>query len=395
MIRQTPPLRNDPTTENVRRAFQYEKPILTVPEPVSPPSSERPSVQIPLGRIAAGLALMSVLGVAAYSLWDACFRYSAFGVVTARMIHVTPAVEGTIAEVTIEEGDFVREGQVVAKLHNLRLEHQLARVRDELRVAAAELNAQQARLALEADMRRVEGELATAEFHDARGKQVADQTEYEKLKNELDRARQLAERGAINESDLESAVISEKGQRAKLSSSGDSASVLRQRASLAADLARLDETQLEPTFERVEGLKAEIARLETELAQTEIRAPSSGVVIKQHRFPGEQTRPHQALFTLDVAGSMQAEIYVPQEMSNSLKPGDVVNVQVAPYWDWMPCKVSRVGTRHVPMPENLQRHYPPKSILLPVYLEPRLEFLEGRTIRPGATVKLARSWFGS
>jgi len=390
---QPPVIEYDPSPESVRRAFQYKEPVLAPPESPQQEANEAGG-GLPVGRIVAGLALLSVLALGAYNVWDACFRYWAHGVVTATMIHVTPPLEGTIENVAIHEGEFVREGQVLATLHNLQLEHQLARVRDELKVATSELSAQHSRLALEADIRRLESQLATAELHDARRTRAIDETEYEKLKNELDRARALSQRGAVNTSDLELAEINEKGQRAQVAAAVESSDILRERAAQAIEVARKDSKQLEPTIGRIEGLKAEIKRLELELAQTQLVSPATGILVKQHRFQGERIRTNQALFTIDVADSMQVELYLTQKWAGSLKTGDVVHVLARPYADSLPCTVLRVGTRHVPPPESLQRQYPPDTTLLPVYLQPNTEFLEGKTLRPGATVKLSRSWFG-
>ena len=75
----------------------------------------------------------------AYELAKA--RYAAFGIVSANSVVVSAPLDGHVQFMHVREGDQVRQGQLLATLHNLEAEHRLERIADQLRPAQSNLSA--------------------------------------------------------------------------------------------------------------------------------------------------------------------------------------------------------------------------------------------------------------
>lgn len=214
---------------------------------------------------------------------------NASGYVTARRrATVSSKVTGRLVEVLVEEGMPVAEGQVLARLDD-------GVPRSALAVAEAELA-----LAREA-LRETEASLGLARLTVAR-------------------ARSLAEAGVVGEAELDRAEAESESLEARL----------------AADRERV------LVAERVVQLRR------TELGDTIIRAPFSGVAISKDAQPGEMVSPVSAgggftrtgICTIVDMESLEIEVDVNESYIHRVKPGQEVEAVLDAYPDWrIPARV--------------------------------------------------------
>jgi multidrug resistance efflux pump len=173
-------------------------------------------------------------------------------------------VPGRIATLTVDEGDHVAAGQVVARLDD-RL--QAARVAS----AKAALAAAQARHALAHHGPRTEDIAAARADADAAAVE-ADHRDIERT-----RSTQLGDVGALATSAVDGDVAA-----AKVAHATAAAAAARYRALAAGTrYEQVDEAAAE-----VATAKAELAAAEVALDQTLLRAPSDGVVLRRTAEPG-------------------------------------------------------------------------------------------------------------
>lgn len=175
---------------------------------------------------------------------------------------------GTVAEVAVEEGAPVAEGDLLLRLDVAELERSIAATRSSLRSARAERERALAQLRVD----RLETESAVAEAEDARTQAASD---LQSRQADLAQVERLFELGAASRDELGDARDAhDAAQRA-----------LRQ-AELRLESARtrlagqqsLAEAQRASADASVAQLETELANLEARLRDAELRAPFGGVV---------------------------------------------------------------------------------------------------------------------
>jgi hypothetical protein len=87
-------------------------------------------------------------------------------------------------------------------------------------------------------------------------------------------------------------------------------------------------------------------------------------------------------------GSLQVVLYMPQDSSTILGPGQEVKLTLDPYPEPLMCRVHRLGDQFEPAPEQIKRHYFEGQRMLPVYLEPGSEATRWMALRIGGVVRL-------
>jgi RND family efflux transporter MFP subunit len=208
---------------------------------------------------------------------------NASGYVTARRrATVSSKMTGKVVEVNVEEGMAVREGQVLARLDDSTAKASLA---------LAEAQAEAARRAV----REIEVRLAEAKLTRGRVMQLV--------------AERLATEAEVDAADAE-------------------VDSLDARIAAALEQVRVTERQIE--LER------------TNLDNTVIRAPCSGVAISKDAQPGEMVSPVSAgggftrtgICTIVDMRSLEIEVEVNESYINRVQTGQGVTAQLNAYPDW-------------------------------------------------------------
>jgi RND family efflux transporter MFP subunit len=207
----------------------------------------------------------------------------ASGFVTARRIAtVSSKITGKVAEVLIEEGQQVAEGQVLARLDAVDAEAQRALARSQLAAAQSQLAEAEAQLRL------------------------AEQT--------LTRNRELAAAKLVAQSALDAAVADRDARAARLAS-------LRRQVAVSQD---------------------QLAVAELGVENTVVRAPFAGVIVAKAAQPGEMISPISAgggftrtgIGTLVDMDSLEVQVDVNEAYIGRVQPRMRVNAVLNAYPDW-------------------------------------------------------------
>jgi membrane fusion protein, multidrug efflux system len=199
-----------------------------------------------------------------------------------RDIAVATQAEGIVQKVLTEEGDFVKEGQVLCVLddaqHRIRLE-----------LATEKL--EQAKLQM--DKASVRQQKATAQIGHTRA--------------ELDRYDKAHKEGLVSEKEVAS-------YRYKLDE-------------LQHD-ERVSSSETREFNHRVAELQAEIAQARLEISRTQIKAPFAGYITQRMVTIGQRVRAMDGLFNLGSFTPLFADIFVSEKDARLVRPAQPATVRL-------------------------------------------------------------------
>jgi HlyD family secretion protein len=197
---------------------------------------------------------------------------------------VAPEVEGyRIAEVLVEEGDVVKQGQVLAKLS-----------RDVLETLLAQNAATRTRA--DAGMAQAKSQIIQAEAAQVEAQQS------------LERARALMRTGNTTEAVMEQRVSAARAAEGRLAA--------------ARDGLRIAEAEKA-------SAEAQLREIEWRLSRTEIRAPAAGVISRKNaRVGATASAAGEALFRIIANGEIELEGEVTETQMPQLREGATAQVTI-------------------------------------------------------------------
>lgn len=264
---------------------------------------------------------------------------STTGIVESELSDIAPKIISPIAELLIQEGQAVRQGQVLALLDRSELlaqvaeakatrsttEEDLSRAEQAVQVQSRQSSASIARAtatvsAAEAHLADLEKGARPQEIKQAENALEQARAEAEQTTADLRRAEQLHERGAIPAQQLDSARTAAEVADARLRTSQEQLDLVRAgarpdeiraaRAEVAAAQASLAEARTSADVVGIRKREAAAARSQVERAQAAlgaaealldyaiVRSPFAGVIARKHREEGELAGPQFPICTL-------------------------------------------------------------------------------------------------
>ncbi|MGB3202965.1 MAG: efflux RND transporter periplasmic adaptor subunit [Nodosilinea sp.] len=197
------------------------------------------------------------------------------------LLSIAPQASGLqIRQILVREGDAVSAGQAIATLDDATLQADLRQAQAQLSVSQAQVTQRQAGLA--------QSQAALAE-----------------AQQNLERIRTLADRGAISQQEL-----------------------TRQQTEVvtAREAVGLSRAEVESAQAGVRSQQATIDRLQTQLAQTTVRAPAAGVVAERLATVGDVSSTGSAIVTLIENNQLELTAEVPQAQLDQVAIGAPVAV---------------------------------------------------------------------
>jgi HlyD family secretion protein len=271
-------------------------------------------------------------------------RITASGTIApVQTVNLSPKTSGRIAELFVEQGDRVQVGQAIARMESSELQAQRAQAVANLQEAQQRLAQLQAGTRVE-EVRQAESEVARArgEIDRVRG-QVADaQSLLEFSKAQTRRQQELAGQGAISTNSLEEFLRKE--QNAKQTLNQAQAQLSQSQAQYNQTVQQLEQRRNGSTREeigqaeaRVASAAAQVTQVDTNIADTVIRAPFAGLITQRYASVGAFVTPTtsassttSATSTSIVALASDLEVLakVPEVDIGQIKPGQEVEVKV-------------------------------------------------------------------
>jgi HlyD family secretion protein len=214
-----------------------------------------------------------------------------------------------IAAVLAQEGDRVRQGQVLARLDTSRLEPQ---------VAQAEAQAEAQRHVVD----RLHNGSRPEEIAQARANLGAAKAEAVNARRQYDRLTVLSPGRAVSQQELENARAALDVAEAKLTAS---------QKALDLVVAGPRKEEVAEAEARLRAAEALLALLRQQFADAQLVAPVDAVVRTRLLEPGEMASPQRPVFALAITDPKWVRAYVSEPDLGKVRPGMAASVAVDSY----------------------------------------------------------------
>ena len=261
------------------------------------------------------IAVIVVAGLAGGLAWwfnrhdNAARELVLYGNVDLRQVQLSFNNSERIAAVLAQEGDRVRQGQLLARLDTSRLEPQVAEV--EAQVAAQRQVVQR----LRTGSRPEEIAQARANVESAKADAANARQQYERIKS----AAEISAGRAVRQQDVDSAKAALQVAEAKLT--------VNQRALELAVIGPRKEDIAEAEA-RLRANEAQLALLRRQLVDAQLLAPMDAVVRTRILEPGEMVSPQKPVFSLAITDPKWVRAYVSEPDLGKVHHGMMAAVAV-------------------------------------------------------------------
>jgi HlyD family secretion protein len=279
----------------------------------------------------AGLVAVALLGTVAWQKLSHSGPGEGFvsgnGRIEATEIDVATKMAGRVENILAKEGDFVSAGQTLARMQIDVLQAQRAEA-----VAGAQ-QAQHQVAAGEAQVALRESDVAAAQ-----AQQAQRESELANAQRRLSRSQTLAREGASSEQELDDDRARVRGMQATVAAA--KAQVASAQAAVAAAKA-----QLVGFRSSVEAAQATIARIDADIADSDLKAPRDGRVQYRVSQPGEVLGAGGKVLNLLDLSDVYMTFFLPETVAGKVAMGSEVHIvlDAAPQWV-IPARVSFVAS---------------------------------------------------
>ncbi|MCJ0972232.1 HlyD family efflux transporter periplasmic adaptor subunit [Pseudomonas sp. PS1] len=280
------------------------------------------------------LAIVGVAAVIALLVWSELRPQglgdaftSGNGRIEATEIDVATKTPGRVLEITVDEGDFVQPGQVLARMDTEVLDAQLNQARAQVR------QAENAILTAQAMVAQRESEKATAEAVVAqrRAELTAAQKRYQRTET-------LVARNAMPRQQLDDDLANMQSLQAALAAAR--AQVLSTEAGIAAAKSQVIEAE-----SAVEAARASVARLQADIRDSELKTDRVARVQYRVAQPGEVLGAGGKLLNLVDLADVYMTFFLPERQAGRVAMGSEARlvIDAAPQYV-IPARITYVAS---------------------------------------------------
>lgn len=222
-----------------------------------------------------------------------------YGNVDIREVDMAFRVPGRIAGITVEEGERVRKGQLLASLDTASLD---------ARIGQADAQVQQAR----AEFAKLRNGSRAQDIAQARARVEAAQALFANARTDYDRRKPLLAPGAISRDVWTQTVADRDRAAAQLAEAREALSLVEEgsrpedRAASQAQLAAAEASRRSAA---------------TDLADSRLVAAVDGTVISRVREPGAIVQGGETVLTLSISRPLRVRAYVAEPQISRISPG--------------------------------------------------------------------------
>lgn len=245
------------------------------------------------------------------------------GTIEGTEIPVQPEQGGRIFNLSVHEGQFIKTGDIIAKLDPAQAQIALATAQSQQSQAQAKLNDLLGGTRSE-EIRRLQNIRAQTQ---ANAGGLAQNLQFEE--NNLANAQKLFASGAMSKQELD--VEQNKFDTVKAQLEAAQASVNAAQASLDQALAGYTQPTIQAQKAAVDMADQGVKTAELALSKLTIKSPVSGQVLYQNVQTGQVVNPGMTLVTLLDPSDLWVKVYVPETKLNQVKVGETAYVAVDAY----------------------------------------------------------------
>ncbi len=245
-----------------------------------------------------------------------------------RTVNLSPKSAGTVQELYVEQGDRVTQGQLIAQMNREQVDAQLTQSRAGVAEAQAQLD-EARRGASTTDIAQAEASVsaARAQLDDARARLSLSQADNA-------RSQGLFDRGAISRSELDSALSDRRSAQAGVDQAIARLAEAEQR--LIDQQNGSDVETIAQAEARLRKAQGQLAAVQSQLNDTQIRAPFDGIVTQRFASEGAFVTPTATASEVTsatstaivaIASGLEVVAEVPEADISRIKVGQTVEIQ--------------------------------------------------------------------
>ena len=230
-----------------------------------------------------------------------------YGNVDIRQVSLAFEASGRIQSLKVQEGDKVRQGQVLAQLNT-----------DALKIQAQQAEAQR-NVQKQAMLKQQVG-ARPEEIAQAKAQLLSTQVQLEKATQDLQRLQ------ALNRSTAGQAMSKQQLEDAQSNQAAAAAIVKAQNASLQLLLKGARAEDRAATKAQYDVSQSNLDLIQYNLAQSELRSPVNAVVRARLQEVGDMTKPQKAVYTLALTDPKWVRVYASEKDLSQIKMGATAQV---------------------------------------------------------------------
>jgi membrane fusion protein (multidrug efflux system) len=357
------------------------------------------------------LAVLVVAALAGYFLWRhyASREATDDAQIDGNIVPIAAKVSGTVAEINVQDNQWVKAGTVLISLDPR--DYQVALDRAEAELADAEATSSAAQVGVPITSTTTTSELRNVEAAEAAARQEVDmanarlaeaEANYAKAAADLQRYSQLVEKNEIPRQQYDTAVTNEKAVRATLNATRAAVATAQSRVRQAEAQVRAAGTgpqQVAVTRSRagaaaamVQRARAAVEQAHLNLEYTTLTAPVDGVISKKENVQlGQIIQPGQPLLAVVPLEDIWVTVNFKETQLKNMRPGQHASIHVDAYDRDFDGHVDSIGAAtgarfSLLPPENATGNYVKVVQRIPV----KLIFEKGQDpqhlLRPGMSV---------
>jgi len=278
------------------------------------------------------LILLVAAGVAAYFyLGRPPNELVLTGIVTTNDLIVSPQIGGRISDLKVAEGDVVKKDQLVAVIAPDELRADTAYYAHSAEGMVSQVQESEAALRLQERQTADQITQAEANLASAEAQQMAAVADLENAKLELDRSRNLSQKGVEPPQRYDSARTAYDAVSARLDSARKQVDSQRSALALAhanAEQVAVRRSQVQTMQQQRQAANAQRSKAEVRLAYAEVRAPIDGIVDVRAVRAGEVVNPGQTIITLINPDDLWIRADVEETYIDSVRLGDKMTIRL-------------------------------------------------------------------
>jgi HlyD family secretion protein len=268
------------------------------------------------------------------------------GQIDATAVQVAPEVGGRVIELTVSEGDRLKQGDVIARLDTRDVDLAVKRAEAERAQADAQLRLLQAGARRE-DIRQAEAQAAAASAEVA-----AAQTDLDAAEIDLQRFERLLQSNSGSQKQRDDAAARRDVARDRLKSARSRELAAREAVARLRAGSRREE--IEGARARVAAVDAQIATLEKSRTDAVVRAPIDGIVSERLLERGEMAAPRAPIVVLTDLDHAWAEVFVDEPQIPRIKVGQAATIFTDAGGPGIAGRVSFIASKAEFTPRNVQ-----------------------------------------
>lgn len=287
-----------------------------------------------------------------------------------QLVNVSPKTAGILKRLVVEEGDFVTEGQVIAYMDDSDLQGQLIQAQGQL--AAAEANLQ----------KMLAGN-RTEEIAQAQARLNRAQVNLKQAEDDLSRNQELYEAGAISRQTYNQAVTARDTAEAE---------VMEAQQALSLSQAGYRQEEIAQARAEVESAEGVLQTIQTQINDTILRAPFSGIVSRKYADPGAFVTPTTAGSSvssatsssiLSLSSTNQVVANVAESNISQIQMGQPVTIEADAY----PGKTFQGKVSHIATEATVEQNVTSFEIEVALLSDPEQQLRSGMNVSVEFQVK--------